>query len=230
MSSYTLEFCPICGSNQFSYCGVLWADLIEAWQLSGDEAAYINRQQGFHCVICGNNLRSMALASAVCRAFDFTGNLIDFCNTRGDLRVLEINTTGNLTPYFNLMSHHILVEYPAFDMQDLKITQSDFDLVVHSDTLEHVPNPERGLSECLRLLNSTGKCIFTIPIIVDRFTRSRVGLSPSYHGRSEVLADDQLVCTEFGADFWKTVLKSGFRTCEIYSFEYPAAMALICQK
>jgi hypothetical protein len=61
-------------------------------------------------------------------------------------------------------------------------------------------------------------------------SRSRIGLSPSYHGQSGVLANDQEVCTEFGADAWATVIKSGFRSCEIYSFEYPAALAVIARK
>jgi hypothetical protein len=61
-------------------------------------------------------------------------------------------------------------------------------------------------------------------------TRSRTGLAPSYHGQSGVPADDQVVCTEFGVDIWKTVLKAGFRSCEILSFEYPAALVLIARK
>jgi hypothetical protein len=61
-------------------------------------------------------------------------------------------------------------------------------------------------------------------------SRSRTGLSPSYHGQSGVLANDQEVCTEFGADAWTTVLKAGFRSCEIYSLEYPAALAIVARK
>lgn len=96
--------------------------------------------------------------------------------------------------------------------------------------MEHVSNPERGLSECHRVLRENGKCIFTIPIIVDRMNRLRTGLLPSYHGQSGVPANDQEVCTEFGADAWATVLKAGFRSCEMYSFEYPAALAIRARK
>lgn len=230
MDTYFLETCPVCGTHEFSYLDVLWPKLIDAWQLSILEVSYINLQQGFHCKQCSNNLRSMALASAICKTFDFSGNLTEFCETRKDIKILEINTAGRLTPFLSVMPNHQLVEYPKFDMQDLKIVDGDFDLVIHSDTLEHVPNPERGLSECLRVLNPRGKCIFTIPIVVDRFTRTRLGLSPSFHGRSGIADHDQLVCTEFGADFWKTVMHAGFGSCEIYAFHYPAAMALICQK
>jgi 2-polyprenyl-3-methyl-5-hydroxy-6-metoxy-1,4-benzoquinol methylase len=43
------------------------------------------------------------------------------------------------------MSNHQLVRYPEYDMTNLGFESGIFDLVIHSDTLEHVPNPERGL-------------------------------------------------------------------------------------
>ena len=38
-----------------------------------------------------------------------------------------------------------------------------FDLVVHSDTLEHVPDPVRGLAECRRVLKPHGLLILETP-------------------------------------------------------------------
>ena len=224
--------CPICGGVDFLLNTVLWPKLINDWQLSSSEVDYVNRQQGFCCTACGNNLRSMALADAILRTCYFSGTLESFSESDvgRTIKVLEINEAGGLSPTLKVMPNHQLVRYPEYDMTDLAFESDTFDLVIHSDTLEHVPNPERGLSECHRVLRENGKCIFTIPIIVDRMSRSRTGLSPSYHGQSGVLANDQVVCTEFGADAWVTVLKSGFRSCEIYSFEYPAALAIIARK
>jgi SAM-dependent methyltransferase len=222
--------CPVCGGEGLSANPVLWPDLINAWQLSKDEIAYINRQQGLHCQSCHNNLRAMGLSTAILREIQFDGTLKQFCESFGDIKILEINTAGNLTSFFNRLPSHKLIEYPQFDMLNLDIESESFDFVIHSDTLEHVPNPERALSECRRVLRSNGKCIFTVPIIVDRMTRSRIGLAPSYHGQSGVPADDQVVCSEFGADIWQTVLKAGFCSCEIFSFEYPAALVLIARK
>ena len=222
--------CTVCGASELFFEPVLWPDLINAWQLSEDEISYINRQQGLHCKSCNNNLRAMGLSTAILREIDFNGTLEQFCESFGDIKILEINTAGNLTAFFNRLPSHKLIEYPQYNMLNLDIQSESFDLVVHSDTLEHVPNPERGLSECHRVLRSNGKCIFTVPIIVNRSTRSRTGLAPSYHGQSGVPADDQVVCTEFGADVWLTVLKAGFSSCEIFSFEYPAALVLIARK
>jgi len=222
--------CPVCGAKELLSEPVLWPDLINAWQLSEDEIAYINRQQGLHCQFCNNNLRAMGLSTVILREIQFYGTLEQFCQSFGDIKILEINTAGNLTAFFNKLPSHKLIEYPQYNMLNLDIESESFDLVVHSDTLEHVPNPERGLSECHRVLRSNGKCIFTVPIIVNRSTRSRTGLTPSYHGQSGVPSDDQVVCTEFGADVWQTVLKAGFSSCEIFSFEYPAALVLIARK
>ena len=223
--------CPVCDGEEFSENSVLWPELISDWQLSENEVFYVNRQQGFHCKQCYNNLRSMGLSAAILHEFGFQGTLNQFCvDSMNDIKILEINTAGGLTPFFKNLSSHRLVEYPQFDMQNLDVESESVDLVVHSDTLEHVPNPERGLSECRRVLRNNGKCIFTVPIIVERMTRSRTGLAPSYHGQSGVLADDQVVCTEFGADVWQTVLKAGFCSCEIFSFEYPSALTVVARK
>jgi SAM-dependent methyltransferase len=222
--------CPVCGGEEFSQSDVLWPELINAWQLTKEQIFYVNRQQGFHCTRCKNNLRAMGLAAAITRGAQFNGTLVQYGVTFSNAEILEINTAGNLTSVLNRIPSHKLIEYPKFDMMNLEIESESFDLVIHSDTLEHVSNPERALSECRRVLRSSGKCIFTVPIIVDRMTRSRAGLEPSYHGQSGVPANDQIVYTEFGADSWQTVLKAGFSSCEIYSLEYPAALVIVARK
>lgn len=225
-----LSLCPVCGATEFLHKPVLWPVLINAWQLSKDEVAYIDRQQGFHCIECNSNLRSMGLAVAIIDALNFEGNFHELCISGIPLCVLEINRAGSLTPYLERLTGHRLVEYPGFDMQDLTLPSGSYDLVIHSDTLEHIPNPVKGLAECHRVLKPGGSCIFTTPIIVDRLSRSRAGLPPSFHGSSVKQESDQMVHTEFGVDLWKFVINAGFRRCEIYSFEYPAALAVIARK
>jgi ubiquinone/menaquinone biosynthesis C-methylase UbiE len=111
-------------------------------------------------------------------------------------------------------------------MMALPFRGRSFDLVIHSDTLEHVPDPIGGLAECGRVLVGGGYCAFTVPMIVDRLTRSRKGMSASYHG-SPKNPEDHLVHTEYGSDAWTHVLLSGFRECRIVSLEYPTAQALV---
>jgi hypothetical protein len=92
------------------------------------------------------------LAAAITDTFMFKGTLDEFFANRNLLHILEINPAGNLTRFLNKLSGHRLVEYPEFGMQNMDIPSENHDLVIHSDTLEHVPNPARGLSECRRIL------------------------------------------------------------------------------
>jgi len=220
--------CAVCGSEELHYVPELTDALIREWELSADEAAYVNRQQGLQCVRCGSTLRCMALATALLRHLGGAGPFAAFSATPAaqQLRVLEINEAGGVAPFLARWPRQVFVNYPDVDMQRLPHADESFDLVVHSDTLEHVPDPVRGLAECRRVLRDGGACVFTVPIIVGRLTRSRAGLPPSYHGEA-AKGDAYLVHTEFGADAWRWPLAAGFADCRIVSLEHPAAHALI---
>jgi SAM-dependent methyltransferase len=220
--------CLCCGSTQTRQRPVLWRALIDEWRLARHEAAYIDRQQGLSCTACGSNLRSMALARAVMACFGHPGPFAEFVRgeAAGRSRILEVNEAGALTQFLRAVPGHVLVRYPDADMMGLPFKDAAFDLVVHSDTLEHVPRPIRGLSECRRVLRPGGFCAFTVPVVVDRLTASREGMPPSYHG-SPANPVDCLVHTEYGADAWKHVVLAGFSECRIVPLEYPAALALV---
>jgi SAM-dependent methyltransferase len=170
----------------------------------------------------------MALAQAVMACFGYAGLFKQFVCGRAakQLKVLEINEAGTLTQFLDRLPGHVLVRYPETDMMNLRFDEMAFDLVVHSDTLEHVRNPVRGLSECRRVLKPGRFCAFTVPMIVDRLTTTREGLPPSYHG-SPSNPSDCLVHVEYGADAWKQVLLAGFPECRIISVEYPTSQALV---
>lgn len=220
--------CPVCGGKDFKTTPVLWPELISDWELSPEEVKYIDRQQGCSCNGCGNNLRSMALANAILKSYGFSGILADFTHSEltKHFNLLEINEAGGLTAILADVPKHKLVSYPDYDMTKLNVESGRYDLVVHSDTLEHVDNPLKGLSECGRVLKTTGRCIFTIPIVTDRLSRSRSGLSKSYHGTSNTFDNHLIVNTEFGSDFWQLVLQAGFGFCAVHCLEYPAGIAI----
>lgn len=208
----------------------MWPALGEEWGLSSEEYEYVDRQQGCRCVSCGVNLRTRALARAILQFLGVKEFFREFIRSiRGRfLRILEINKAGDLTQFFPNRSRHRLVRFPDLDMMAMKkIPSNVYDLVIHSDTLEHVPDPIQGLSECLRVLKPGGACCFTVPIIVGRLTRSRNGLPPSYHGSQKDTREDYLVWTEYGADAWRQVLQAGFAECRIVAEIHPSAYALV---
>ena len=222
------KICTCCGGHDFAFQRVLCPKLIAQWQLAPDEVDYVDRQQGLTCTACSANLRSQALALAIMRSFAFEGTFLAFIAGPGQqLRVLEINEAGQLSPYLKQIPGHILATYPAVDMHHLPYPAGSFDLVVHSDTLEHVCDPLAALAECRRVLRPRGFCAFTVPIIVGRLSASRADKESSFHGPVDHDRTDFAVQTEFGADAWGLVIAAGFAECRVVSLEYPAAQALV---
>ena len=232
MSDPADELCQICGHDHFDHRNVLWPGLSQAWELSPDETAYVDVQQGTHCVRCGSNVRSQALARALLGVLGGAGPLAAFVDAldRASPRLLEINEAGTLTPWLSRLPGHVFARYPESDMMHLPYADRTFDIVVHSDTLEHVKHPDIGLRECRRVTRPGGACIFTVPVIVGRLTRSRRGLPPSFHGHPACTDPDCLVHTEFGADVWTYVLEAGFTACELVHFRYPAGLAIVAHR
>ena len=223
--------CPCCSGTVFSQTDVLWDALIDAWELSASETIYINRQQGFRCKSCNSNLRTMALASAIMNTYGYRGVFAKFVRSWRSRRIsfLEINEAGNLTPFLFRLRRHLLVRFPDVDMQALPFDDASFDAVVHSDTLEHVPDPNKGLAECWRVLRPGGFCFYTVPIVVGRMTKSTEGQPASYHG-SPRNPDDYRVFTEYGPDVWIQAASVGFRNIQLHQFEFPSGIAIVCQK
>jgi SAM-dependent methyltransferase len=223
-----VESCVCCGGRHFEQRQVLWAGLVAEWGLAEDEARYIDRQQGYVCVRCGSNLRSMALAHAIQRAYRVSGTFRRLAFKRPWLRILEVNPAGQLTQFLRLFPRHRLVSYPDVDLMALPFDDDTFDLVVHSDTLEHVPDPVRGLAESRRVLRPGGYSCYTVPIVVARKTVERGDRAPSYHGASS--GPEHRVYTEYGVDAWTQAVRAGFAECRIVALEYPAGLALTAVK
>jgi SAM-dependent methyltransferase len=226
------DVCHVCGGQAFAHTPVLWPELVAAWGLSQEEAAYIDIQQGTHCVGCGSNVRSIALALAILKWRRHDGPLVHLAQdaAQATLRVLEINEAGTLHPVLRRLPAHRIVSYPEVDMTRLPFADGSFDLVVHSDTLEHVPDPALGLRECRRVLAAGGATALTVPTVHGRLTRSRAGLAPSYHGAAHADDPQMLVHTEFGADLWVGVLAAGFASCELVPYRFPSGLAVLARR
>jgi SAM-dependent methyltransferase len=223
--------CHVCGGTTFAQSAVLWRELVDEWELQPDEVRYIDVQQGTRCTACGSNVRSIALALAITRARGFGGTLSAFVDDPGqrDLRVLEVNEAGDLHPVLRRLPRLDLRNYPECDMRQLPFERGSYDLIVHSDTLEHVEDPLRALGECRRVLDERGLLAFTVPVIVGRLSRDRKGMPESHHGHRESGDPGMIVHSEFGADVWTFVLRAGFSSCELVPFCFPAGLAVVCR-
>ena len=204
--------CAVCGGSTFRDRAVIWDELAEGWQITPAERAVVDRQQGTCCTGCGGNLRSIALAEAILGACGAAGTLEAFVASpaAASLRMLEINEAGSLSPVLSRLPGHVLATYPAVDMRAMPYGDASFDLIVHSDTLEHVPDPDRALAECARVLHPSGALCFTVPVLPARMTRGRAELPAIYHGNAATMTEDLRVQTDYGADLWHAVHEAGF--------------------
>jgi SAM-dependent methyltransferase len=151
----------------------------------------------------------------------------------GGLAVAEINSCAQLHTRLRRLPRLAYSEYgstdstvPHQDLELLTYPSDSFDMVLTSDTLEHVPDVWTALQETKRVLAHGGAHVFTVPIVWSRKTVARAvrtpdgidqRLPPSYHGPKGKCEPDRLVFNEFGSDFPALAAQHGLplevRTC-----------------
>lgn len=225
--------CSVCSNDKFLQKAVLTERLINEWKLNNEEVRYINRQQGLYCSNCNCSLRSMTLAKSIIDCFSFTGNFSQFIFSSKirKLKVLEINTAGGLHRYLKALPKYTFVEYPEIDMQEMPFISNSYDVIIHSDTLEHVEDSLTALKENFRVLKEGGYLFYTIPIIFSRMSIKREGQLSSYHGSQiESQGEDYKVITEYGADFWHEIFNAGFNEIVLKSLTNEHTFAIQAKK
>lgn len=225
--------CVVCGEDLkgLEIKNVLNDKLVKEWGLSEKQRQGRDGKESMNCNFCGSSMRSRGLASGVMKAWSVGGAKFFKEWVRlvknDDIKVAEINYFGDL--------HRFLADLPLLklsqfsetslrakvfnwlkgigreDITCLSYANDSFDLVIHSEVLEHVAEVNKALSECVRVLKPNGVCVFSIPVMMDRKTKKRAEydkklgkvkyLMPAcYHGSGE---RDNLVYWEFGGDFVK---------------------------
>ena len=235
--------CPVCGALLLCpYRPVFSKQLIAEWNLNGKWEEWYNHREGEICLSCGGSIRGRQMGRALVNwlnrtlGTDFQNAQIAFLDKNARrLKIAEINSCGGVHKFLNHLPN---VSYSEFESQDktirhenllgLSYADASFDIILHSDTLEHIPDIDRALSEIWRVLKLGGAMIFSIPIVRDgRATLVRAKLQdgeikhfspPSYHGGSYQATSQYLVCYEFGEDFMDLLKSHGFK---VELLEYP---------
>jgi SAM-dependent methyltransferase len=135
------------------------------------------------------------------------------------LDVAEVNAVGRMHPFLSEHPRLTFAEYPEQDLQALTWPAASFDLVLTSETLEHVPDLDGALREIRRVLRPGGRHLFTVPVD-PRLpgTRSRAGLPPQHHGRGGgpfalvTRKSDLLAHWDVGLDLPERMRAAGFET------------------
>ncbi len=86
-------------------------------------------------------------------------------------RILHFAPEKNLKDLINSFDHNYFttdlnmqnVDLPKQDIQNLKIPDHSFDIILSNHVLEHVPNDQKALKEISRILEVNGLAIITVP-------------------------------------------------------------------
>ena len=243
-------------------CGADTTFVFNSWTIGSDLRAFwadpsvshaFTRRESMFCQSCCGSLRVRRIAEVLVSLYGPPGctSLAQLTENPAfrQLDIAEINTIGSVGSM-----HALLRELPRLAFSDYRgperlgqlvdgarnedicrLTYADasFDIVLSSDTLEHVPDFRAALAETRRVLRPGGRHIFTVPVVWSRSTteaRAHVGgdgeiihLMPAlYHGKGSgayrfiPVGADLLTFTEFGRDIVDYVREAGFEP-EVYA-------------
>lgn len=207
-----------------SVCGRDARFVLNSWILSSEVRASLppgaTARESLFCSWCGSSLRVRRLAAVLVQLYrDEAGSIAELVEEPlfRELDVAEINGVGRMHAFLARLPRLAYSEFPDEDITALSYPDASYDLVLTSETLEHVPDPMRGLRETKRVLRPGGRHVFTVPVDASRpETRSRTGLPAQHHGRGGgpfalvTRRGDMLVHTDFGADLPQLLRDDGW--------------------
>lgn len=245
---------PSCGTCGFQgkarSRGVLSPELAALWELTPEWIQWMEQREGSRCAWCDSNLRSAHLARAVVGAINGRAGTTAthlsrvFRDPRARaLAIAEINSAENLHRYLKRCPGLRYSEFgsrlpgvPSEDLMQLSYADQSFDLVITSDTLEHVPDIQRALREIYRVLKPGAAHVCSVPAVAGRPTRRRATLEngtvthllpPTFHAGPASCSPDFLVFYEFGDDFPAICAEVGFEVTVVREADNPALVTFI---
>ena len=195
--------------------------LVTLWDLSPREADALVRKETLLCSFCNAKLRARRLARVIVETFAVrrAKSLRDWASRPESklLRVAEINRIEGVheaitaLPFLSSSDFGDDLTLPSEDLTRLSYADEWFDLVLTSETLEHVPDLDAALREIRRVLKPGGWHLFTVPVrpgTPKTLPRAEVGPPISHPGGDWGYP----VFTEFGADLVEMLDRAGFAT------------------
>lgn len=240
-------WCNVCGfeSRLAFNSWVIPRDQVLGREGGNEQNAYI-RREGMFCRKCRSSLRVRSITQALLDLYGRDARSLVELVKDDEFRALdvaEINPIGSAESLHRVLTRLPRLAFSSYrdpkrlgqriggvrneDMCNLTYPDAAFDLVLSSDTLEHVPDYVAALRETRRVLRPNGRHIFTVPVIASRRTTLRRAhydgegrlihdMPPLYHGRGAGLyrylpvGEDLLTFTEFGRDLSEHLQSVGF--------------------
>ncbi|MGH8173402.1 MAG: methyltransferase domain-containing protein [Rhodanobacteraceae bacterium] len=182
---------------------------------------------GVRCVRCGASAVHLSLGWALRRRMARLED-IDAC---------ELSARGPLVAYLRRSARSLATSeyFPGIasgstqegvrceDVQNLSYADASFDLVTHTEVLEHVPDDARAFAELFRVLRPGGTMLFTVPLHGGSDTVVRAHLrdgevehlrEPVYHN-DPLRAQGILAFRDYGTDILDRLREAGFVDADI---------------
>jgi hypothetical protein len=177
--------CEACGvDTTFVFNSlVINPNTLRAWANDETSIDYLKRESLF-CEVCGSSFRARTFSKAILSLY--TSNACKDLKSSiengylSDKDILSVNEIGGAAFLQKLLTKLPSIittiyepsipfgakvgEYENQDINNLLYPDDTFDVVMHSEVLEHVPNYAAALDECMRVLKPGGKLIFTVPL------------------------------------------------------------------
>ncbi len=213
--------------------------LAELWGVSPRLAEALARKESSDCSACGAKLRCRRIARVVLELYPVgtpptpessLARWVEHPEAQA-LRVAEINRIDGLHATLNRLAHFATSDYHpgaalgasidgvrSEDLTRLTYPDESFDLVLTSESLEHVPDLDAALGEVRRVLRPGGRHVFTVPVLPGTprtFARAVMRPDGIVEDRAPRIAHPggdwgYPVFTEFGADLPDRLRLAGF--------------------
>jgi SAM-dependent methyltransferase len=257
------EPCNVCGAFRpmLYRRRVIPSRLEQLWGLSPRLAEALARKESCDCASCGAKLRCRRIAQAVLALYPVgdpptpapsLANWVAWPQIHG-LRVAEINRIDGLHDVFRRLPAFAASDYRpgaepgamvegvcSEDLTRLTYPDACFDLVLTSETLEHVPDLDAALREIHRVLVPGGYHVFTVPVLPQTertFPRAMVRPDGSVEDLAPRIAHPggdwgYPVFTEFGADLPDLLRRAKFEVDVLFgpTREDDLAQVYVCRK
>jgi SAM-dependent methyltransferase len=235
------ETCAVCGRYRpmLYRRRVIPRRLEELWGLTERLAQAFARKESSNCSACGAQLRARRMARVILKIYQPADSPASAPSLAawarlpqiGRLRIVEINRIPGLHEQLASLPGFVFSDYcpgagpgevihgvRSEDLVRLTYADNSFDLVLTSETLEHVPDLVAALAEIRRVLVPGGRHIFTIPMLpkVEKtFARMVTRADGSLEHRAPLIChpggdSGYPVFTEFGADLPEILRGAGF--------------------